>query len=191
MATENTDIQQTLETEVRDFANALPYWAKFLAKRILSGNAVSDDDINISHSYLLEQLNLKEKTEKPEISINHHAANAGNYKADLLLTKLENVEGVNALTENQTIEFCPNLTIIYGANGSGKSGYIRLLKEVFYSKVPENILQNIHISNGHKAVNAIFTFKSNHVEIPLNFSNKENAAFRQFAVFVALHGDFL
>jgi len=96
---------------------------------------------------------------------------------------LENIEGVNALTENQMIEFSPNLTIIYGANGSGKSGYVRLLKNVFYSKAPEEILQNVHLDNGHKAVNARFTFKSNNIETLLEFVNKDNAEFEQFAVF--------
>lgn len=174
---------ETLETEVKKFADGLPYWAKFLAEKILSGNIISENDIDTSYSYLLEQLKLTEETEKPEISINYNAANAGNYKADLLLTKLENVEGVNALTENQTIEFCPNLTIVYGANGSGKSGYIRLLKNVFYSKAPETILSNIHIENGHKAINAKFTFKSDNTETSLEYADKDNAEFEQFAVF--------
>jgi len=185
-ANEIAEVEQqveTLETEVKKFADGLPYWAKFLAEKILSGNAISDNDIDTSCSYLLEQLKLKEETEKPEIAIDYNAANAGNYKVDLLLTKLENVEGVNALTENQTIEFSPNLTIIYGANGSGKSGYVRLLKKVFYSKAPENILPNVHIDNGHKNINAKFTFKSNNIETSLEFANKDNAEFEQFAVF--------
>lgn len=183
---DNTEVEQqveTLETEVKKFADGLPYWAKFLAEKILSGNPISEDDIDTSYSYLLEQLKLKEETEKPEIEIDYNAENAGNYKSNLLLTKLENVEGVNALTENQTIEFSPNLTIIYGANGSGKSGYVRLFKNVFYSKAPENILPNVHIDNGHKAIDAKFTFKSSNTEIPLGFSDKDNAEFEQFAVF--------
>lgn len=182
----NTEVEQqveTLETEVKKFADGLPYWAKFLAEKILSGNTISENDIDTSCSYLLEHLKLKEETEKPEIEIDYNAENAGNYKSDLHLTKLENVEGVNALTENQTIEFSPNLTIIYGANGSGKSGYVRLLKNVFYSKAPENILPNVHIDNGHKAIDAKFTFKSSNTEIPLGFSDKDNAEFEQFAVF--------
>lgn len=183
---DNTEVEQqveTLETEVKKFADGLPYWAKFLAEKILSGNTISENDIDTSCSYLLEHLKLKEETEKPEIVIDYNAENAGKYKSDLLLTKLENVEGVNALTENQTIEFSPNLTIIYGANGSGKSGYVRLLKNVFYSKAPENILPNVHIDNGHKAIDAKFTFKSSNTVIPLGFSDKDNAEFEQFAVF--------
>jgi ABC-type Na+ transport system ATPase subunit NatA len=95
---------ETLETEVKKFADGLPYWAKYLAEKILTGNAISDNDIDTSYSYLLEQLKLKDETEKPEISIDYNAENSGNYKTDLILTKLENVEGVNALTENQVIE---------------------------------------------------------------------------------------
>ncbi|MCB9363798.1 MAG: AAA family ATPase [Flavobacteriales bacterium] len=174
---------ETLETEVKKFADGLPYWAKYLAEKILSGNAISDNDIDTSYSFLLEELKLKEETEKPEIEINYNSANALNYKPDLLLTKLEDVEGVNALTENQTIDFSSNLTIVYGANGSGKSGYARLLKKVFYSKAPEDILQNVHLESGHKPVNAKFTFKSNNTDIPLLYSQKDNAEFEQFAVF--------
>ncbi len=174
---------ETLETEVKKFADGLPYWAKFLAEKILSGNAISDNDIDTSYSYLLEGLNLKEETEKPEITINYNTANTENYKSDLLLTKLENIEGVNALIENQSIDFSPNLTIIYGANGSGKSGYARLLKKAFYSKAPEDILQNVHLESGHKPVNAKFTFKSNNTNVPLYYSQKSCAEFRQFAVF--------
>lgn len=177
---ENTE---TLEAKVKKFAEELPYWAKFLANKILSGNVISESDIDTSYSYLLEQLELKEVIEKPDITIDYNAANSGNHKTDLILTKLENVEGVNALTENQTIEFSPNLTIIYGANGSGKSGYVRLLKKFFYSKAPENILSNIYLENDHKPINAKFTFKSSDLETTLEIVNKDNVEFEQFAVF--------
>ncbi|WP_413534114.1 AAA family ATPase [Empedobacter brevis] len=183
---ENSTLKEqmlTLETDVNKFADGLSYWAKFLAEKILSGNNISDNDIETSYSYLLEHLKLIDETSKPEISIDYNTGNSGDYKSDLLLAKLENVEGVNALIENQTIEFSPNLTIVYGANGSGKSGYVRLLKDVFYSKVPEKILPNVHIDNGHKPVNAKFTFKSNNVENSLEFTDKDNAEFEQFAVF--------
>ncbi|UBZ10714.1 AAA family ATPase [Leeuwenhoekiella palythoae] len=174
---------ETLETEVKKFANGLPYWAKYLAEKILLGNAISDNDIDTSYSFLLEELKLKEEAEKSEIKINYNSASTGNHKSDLLLTKLENVEGVNALSENQTIDFSSNLTIIYGANGSGKSGYVRLLKKAFYSKAEEDILPNVHLESGHKIVNAKFTFKSNKTDIPLLYSQKDNAEFEQFAVF--------
>lgn len=174
---------ETLDNEVKEFANKLPFWAKYLAEKILSGNSISDSDINTSYSYLLEELNLTDKTEKPEITIGYNTQNAGDYKLDLRFSKLENVEGVNALSENQTIEFNPNLTIIYGTNGSGKSGYVRLFKKVFYSRAAEEILPNVHIGSGHKPINAKFTFTSNSRDFPLPYEDKDKAEFEQFSVF--------
>ena len=92
---------ETLETEVKKFADGLPYWAKYLAEKNLSGNAISDNDIDTSYSYLLEQLNLKDETEKPKISIDYNAENSGNYKTDLLITKLlkmlSDSQGLNSI----------------------------------------------------------------------------------------------
>lgn len=174
---------ESLESEVNKFVENLPYWAKYLADKILSGNIISDEIIDFSYRFLLDELKLSGEIEKPEIKLNYNSNNIGIYKPDLILSKLENVEGVNALIENQTIEFSPNLTIIFGANGSGKSGYTRLLKKAFYSKAPEEILPNVHIENGHKETNAKFTFKSNGTTYSLNYSENDKPEFEQYAVF--------
>ena len=71
-STDTTEIE-TLETEVKKFADGLPYWGRYLAEKILSGKTISDSDIETSYSYLLEQLGLKPENEKPEIEINYNA----------------------------------------------------------------------------------------------------------------------
>ena len=184
---EITGIKQqvkTLETEVKKFANQLPYWAKYLSEKLLSGKVISGKDIDDSYSYLLEDLKINPETEKEEIVINNNSGNYTNYKPDLLFSKLENIEGVNALSENQTIEFSPNLTIIYGANGSGKSGYVRLFKKSFYSKAPEEILPNVYVENNHKPIYAKFSFISSGSEISLEYPLTGNSSeFEQFSVF--------
>lgn len=49
----------------------------------------------------------------------------------LRLCSISDVEGVNALAPKKPLEFGKgNLSIVYGNNGSGKSGYVRLLKHV-------------------------------------------------------------
>ena len=175
---------ETLESEVKKFVDKLPFWEKYIADKILTGTAISDKELDTAYSYLLEELKLNHETVKPKLTINYKPRNTGNYKLDLLFTKLENVEGVNALLENQTIDFSPNITIIYGSTGSGKSGYVRLMKKVFYSKTPEEIIQNIHLANGHKPINAKFTFQSAGKDISLMYpANSANAEFEQYAVF--------
>ncbi len=175
---------KTLEKDVKEFANAQPYWAKYLCSEILSGNKITDEIIDSTFSYLLEKLDLKGETDKPELSISHNSNASDDFKENLTFDSLTNVEGVNALTENQTIELTPNLTIIYGANGSGKSGYVRLLKNVFYSKDKIDILPNINIDSGHKPIAATFNFSSDGISIPLKYPDDTgNGIFNQFAVF--------
>ena len=183
-ASPQTSVIQTLDSEVKDFANTLPYWSKFLANKIFAGAQISDEDIDTSYSYLLEELNLLAPTSKPEINIIQISNAQTNFKSDLIFSQLSNVEGVNALSENQILEFCPTLTIVYGTNGSGKSGYVRLLKKSFYSKSPEEIIPNVHLSEGHKSVSATFRFQSANESsaftYPLDHPRPE---FEQYAVF--------
>lgn len=174
----------TLESEVKEFANGLPYWAKYLCSQILSGNEITEEIIATSYSYLLQDLNLAEATEKPDISITFNPNASGDYKEKIVFDGLKSVQGVNALAENQPIEFCPNLTILYGANGSGKSGYVRLLKNAFYSKDKEDILENVNLESGHKPVYAEFSFSSEGNPITLKYpEDADNGIFNQFAVF--------
>ena len=176
-------VGDSLENEVKKFANQFPYWIKYLANKILSGNEISQNDIDETYLYLLEDLGITEKTTRTEITLSGLHDNERDYYSNLMLSKLENVEGVNALLEGQSIEFSPNLTIIYGSNGSGKSGYTRLLKNVFYSKSKEKILSNIYSTDIVKPVNANFIFKSEGNEISVSYNNNDHSIFEQFSVF--------
>lgn len=174
---------ETLQSEINALVESLPYWQKYIAEKILSGSIVSDAEVKQAYNYLLEDLTLLPVTEKNNIAINY-SNNSGNYKSDLKFVKLENVEGVNALSENHPIEFSPNITIIYGANGSGKSSYVRLMKKVFNSKAPEEIIPNIHLQGIQKPINGQFEFTSDGENISLNYPpDSGNVAFTQFSVF--------
>ena len=58
---------------------------------------------------------------------------------------MSEVKGVNKLAENQVMEFSPNITVVYGNNGVGKTGYSRILKSQGYSFDNNiDILSNVH-----------------------------------------------
>ena len=62
---------------------------------------------------------------------------AGSAQSDpLRLRSLSKVSGVNALSPGATINFSPGLTILYGENGTGKTGYTRILKRIKCCSVP-------------------------------------------------------
>lgn len=50
---------------------------------------------------------------------------------------------MNALAEDQTLKFAPGLTVVYGDNGAGKTGYIRILKSACRARGQERILGNV------------------------------------------------
>ena len=51
--------------------------------------------------------------------------------------------GVNALAENQSLRFSPRLTVVYGDNAAGKTGYIRILKSACRARGQEEILGSV------------------------------------------------
>jgi hypothetical protein len=51
--------------------------------------------------------------------------------------------GVNALVENQTLNFGSGLTVVYGDNAAGKSGYTRIFKSACRARGAEDILGNV------------------------------------------------
>ncbi len=65
------------------------------------------------------------------------------------LKNLRGVQNVNALADGQSLNFIPKgVTIIYGDNGTGKSGYVRILKRACRARTAkgkeEPILPNIY-----------------------------------------------
>ena len=59
-------------------------------------------------------------------------------KDNVIIKKISDIKNVNALAESgiefTTADTSAGLTIVYGRNGSGKSGYIRILKAVSAAK---------------------------------------------------------
>ena len=60
---------------------------------------------------------------------------------------MRDLEHVNAIAENEQLDFAPTgLTVIYGDNGSGKSGYVRVLKRACRARdQSEQILPNANL----------------------------------------------
>jgi energy-coupling factor transporter ATP-binding protein EcfA2 len=72
----------------------------------------------------------------------------------VVLKAMRDLKHVNRIAPNQVLQFAPNgLTAIYGGNGSGKSGYSRVLKRACRARdQQENVLADATDVAAHKLV---------------------------------------
>ncbi len=180
MSESDNSTESTLESEILAFINTLPSWGKYLAAKALLNSSASKIDIDKAYQFFLQDVGLLAPTERPEIKYMVLGSDA-DYKKDLRLVCLKDVQGVNAIVEKQTLEFHPNLTVIYGNNGSGKSGYVRLMKKAFYSRTEEDIVKNIHESGQQKEPKGTFEFQTGgsaySIQLPQTKHTIEHAQF--------------
>ena len=60
------------------------------------------------------------------------------------LTAIADLCGVNALVDGQHLDFgTSGLTVVYGDNGSGKSGYARVIKAMVSARHRSDVLPNV------------------------------------------------
>jgi len=62
---------------------------------------------------------------------------------NLALNSIGDVTGINALAPRKALEFGAGMTVVYGSNGSGKSGYTRILKAVAGIPSETSLLGNV------------------------------------------------
>ena len=116
-------------------------WAKLLVhKVVITENSLLESDRKEIFDYFLQEIGLIK--DLPPLKITKPNYTQTSKKIELSM--LSEVKGVNKLAKEQSITFAPNLTIIYGENGTGKTGYGRILKALGFSYDTNNtILSNI------------------------------------------------
>jgi hypothetical protein len=140
-------------------------WAELLIDKIVATeNELSTIDRQTIFNYFLQSIGLFNGL--PNITIAKPNYTPTNKEIELI--SLSDVNGVNRLAKNQTINFSPNLTVIYGENGTGKTGYGRILKTLGFSYDSyNNILSDI--SKTAEPQSAVIKFNSNSVSKTFNW----------------------
>jgi len=161
--------KKNLTEEIHDWIVDLNYWEQFLAFKILYKEAITENDVKLAYKYFLEDNELiKKKTSRKKISIISTSSNS-DVSTDFFLSEIKNVKGVNALKEDQNIPVSKKLTIIYGDNGVGKSGYIRILNNTFLSRGDKSLLENIYSKVKPKETSCVFKFTNSLRDYELKF----------------------
>ncbi len=158
-----------------DWSQARPLWQRDALRRILQNSGLTDDDLGALYELILlggEDLQAKAKPLLEEHLPPDHVSSD-----PVLLETISEVEGVNNLAENQELNFAPNgLTVVYGDNGAGKSGYTRILKNACRARHRATVLPNIFSGGQAAEISALLKYsKGESSGNEFNWQNSDSA----------------
>ena len=122
----------------------LPLWQQDALRRLLQKGKLQEEDIQ----ELIELCKIEngQSSSKKITSIPVQDKDIPTVIADnqnIALLQISEVLGVNALSNKEELKFSQNgLTVIYGDNGAGKSGYSRIIKKITRSRASVRIHPN-------------------------------------------------
>ncbi len=111
-------------------------------RRLILKGELNSDDISALANICKGEHGLAEKVEARLLS-EEDIPERGTNTSGVSLESIFHHKGVNALAENQTLKFSSDLTIVYGDNGAGKTGYVRILKQACRARGQEEIFGNL------------------------------------------------
>ncbi len=119
-----------------------PPWQRDALRCLVTEGELDESDIRRLSQLCKSQHGLGDGAKPVPLDVNH-LPQPDAWKKPVSLQSLTHHAGVNALATDQTVEFGPQLTIVYGVNAAGKSGYIRILKRACRARGAEEILGNV------------------------------------------------
>jgi AAA domain len=140
------------------WGKSLAKWQRRLLSKAISKGRLSTEDIAEVLEILKHANGLSDSREEEPAAIASPRAEKS-YKP-LRLLKIDGLAGINAIPDGSTLTFDPGLTVVYGRNGAGKSGFARLLANACFSRYTPDILANIYAE--HECANPAAVF---HIEL--------------------------
>lgn len=116
--------------DIIDWAENKPVFWQVAIDRLIRNNELTENDISELKEICKVDYGLSE-VDFDEVDFDdlRNFANNSTSIDNVTLSKISNVDNVNALSKASELEFAPNgLTVVYGDNGSGKSSYVSILK---------------------------------------------------------------
>lgn len=141
--------------EILEWISALPKWEQKLSYVILEKRYISEEVLNEIYNFFKVEVHLENGA--IEIEDEGHNMEMVDTVPDVVWQGVGDLHGVNRLKSGSELSVSKGLTVVYGENGSGKSGYTRLLNNAFISRGDQDILPNIFLEHPEE-ISAIFKF---------------------------------
>lgn len=129
-----------IHQDIVRWLNDKPNWLQEAAERLLYKNELDENDI-------IELVNYIKTADGQERTGYRKFTGLGkkiSIDSNLYLVSIGNIEGIENLSPRKPLSFGKgNLCVIYGHNGSGKSGYARILKKICGKPRAEELRSNV------------------------------------------------
>ncbi len=144
-----------LEELIVAWSKERPAWQRAVMRRVASGDVLSDDD----YDKLVHSIISASEPSDAEFGLEHLPQTTAE-DLPVRLISIANPEHVNALESPDPLTLAPNgLTIVYGDNGSGKSGYARILKRIARARHQEEVLTDVFRDTALAKPSALLTLE--------------------------------
>ncbi len=162
----------------------IPDWAKELCYRTLKKGVLGEADIQ-------QVFDIFASNSAPITPVPGESP-----KQTLRLLSMAHKKGVNALKNDTEIVFCEEgMTILYGQNATGKSGYFRVLEHLAGGQLATSVLQNIYVEHPETPLCKIKYSINDTLQPEYTWDNtdatKGNFPFSNIAVFSSKYAEHL
>ena len=173
----------TILTEILEWSRGRPAWQRDALRRLMLKSELSGDDIRSLVDICKSGQGLADQQTFTPLS-KEHVPETSVGSTGVSLVSIFHRHGVNSLAEDQTLKFGTNLTVVYGDNGAGKTGYIRILKSACRARGQEEILGNVVSGNAPLAPAVVIHYKVGEEPNPHEWNgNQEDDFISRVSVF--------
>lgn len=154
-----------LEELIVAWSRERPAWQQEVMRRVAAGDIFPDEDYDRLVSDIIAA------KERPDASFGlEQLPQATPEDSSVRLVSIEKPDHVNALESKEPLTFeLRGLTIVYGDNATGKSGYARLLKRIARARHQEEVLSDVFRDTALAKPTAILTVRMRDKEESLNW----------------------
>lgn len=179
----------TIIREILQWSKDLPLWQQDAVRRLYGDRTPSAEDLDDILALAKAEAGIPDpQGRRPQALENAAIAVSPDPARHLVLTAIKDVANVNALANGGNIPISPTgLTIIYGENGAGKSGYSRIFKHACRARDRrEPILPNANVTAAANIVpSAVFEVEidGQQQELPWRYKEASPEALADIAIF--------
>jgi len=176
----------TIWNELDTWAQGFKPWQRFVLANAVRTGRLADEHVDQAYKLFLRDNSLGEIPSPPiDVPTTITGRPAEATPTPIWLKRIGDLCAVNALPATAELTFSPSLTVVYGGNGVGKSGFTRILSNVCFSRTQHPILPNVYDEEPRGSLAAkIVIADASQREISFVFDGStERAELKRIAVF--------